>query len=75
MKLDDIIKNTPKYKVKRHFASLEIRTYLTEALEKAAVDGSFPETEWRSVICEDGFVTIKDLEKYLKYKASEREKT
>ena len=71
---DDIIRNTPNYKDKRYFTSVEIRTYLAEALEKAAVSGSFPETEWRSVKCEDGWVSITNLGKYLKYKATEREK-
>ena len=51
---DDIIRNTPNYKDRRYFTSVEIRTYLAEALEKAAVSGSFPETEWRPVKCEDG---------------------
>ena len=72
---DEIIRNKPKYKKKRYFTSVEIRTYLAEALEKAAVSGSFPETKYRSVICEDGWVSISNLKKYLIHKASEREET
>lgn len=73
MKLDEIIKNTPNYKLKKHFSSLEIRMHLVEALEKAVVDGAIPVSNLRNVPCENGFISIDSLNKYLNYIALQRE--